>query len=363
MPIDDELRYPGITQPMAGEPGLFGFSRGPELMRNPLEGAISPGGQMMPSATGLAEPPIPQPTMPPAPQPDERSRLYQRLQEVRRPTSQLTTPELEERTRKQQIANALLSGVAGLGDIGAFRGKAAREAGVRAPSQFGRTTALYERLGEKIGRPLTQRQELAAKMKPEIMKKKEVKPLSLPQIDKLNDARALTTDLKGLEGVIDASLNKFGKIKGNLKTLQAKAGFEDEVGKLMSSMRPVQQLYGRLMEGGVLRQEDEIKYREQFPQLSDTPGVAAHKIRFLKNMLLRRFKSHVELLGKQGYSQAGFEEILGLDIPKIEESFAKQQKKEAKPRKEVTRKQYNPSRNQTRIFYSDGSMEIVDGRQ
>jgi len=39
------------------------------------------------------------------------------------------------------------------------------------------------------------------------------------------------------------------------------------------------------MEGGVLRKEDEIKYRKMLPQITDTPQVARNKIKNVTEML------------------------------------------------------------------------------
>jgi len=67
-------------------------------------------------------------------------------------------PTLEEKTRRAQIANAIFGGIAGLGDIGAF----GAPLGKGPKPLYGRSQALYERLGEKIGRPLAEQKAMLA---------------------------------------------------------------------------------------------------------------------------------------------------------------------------------------------------------
>ena len=45
------------------------------------------------------------------------------------------------------------------------------------------------------------------------------------------------------------------------------------------------QIVGKFLEGGVLRQEDTIKYREMLPKLGDLPEVANSKVRMLRQMI------------------------------------------------------------------------------
>jgi hypothetical protein len=55
------------------------------------------------------------------------------------------------------------------------------------------------------------------------------------------------------------------------------------------------------MEGGVLRKEDEEKYRLMLPQITDTPAVAREKARIVEEMLIEQRAQK-----EQTFSQFGF---------------------------------------------------------
>jgi tRNA A37 N6-isopentenylltransferase MiaA len=61
------------------------------------------------------------------------------------------------------------------------------------------------------------------------------------------------------------------------------------------------------MEGGVLRKEDEEKYRKMFPQLSDTPELAKAKLQQVDKMLRQKLQKDVAALKSSGYDVGGLE--------------------------------------------------------
>lgn len=74
-----------------------------------------------------------------------------------------------------------------------------------------------------------------------------------------------------------------------------------------AELRSASQQFGRYMEGGVLRKEDEDKYRLMFPQLSDTEAVAKAKLQNVREMMMRKQQTDLDALKAQGKSTAGLE--------------------------------------------------------
>jgi hypothetical protein len=139
------------------EPSRFTYDFDPTTTAQAQMGQelVPPGTFGTPPA--MTPPPV-DPTMgPPPPDDGGRTALYDRLQAKK---AEREGRSLEETTRRAQVANALFSGVAGAGDV--IAGK------------YGRSLPLYERLAEKIGRPLAERgaqREAATKAKAKMMEK------------------------------------------------------------------------------------------------------------------------------------------------------------------------------------------------
>jgi len=61
------------------------------------------------------------------------------------------------------------------------------------------------------------------------------------------------------------------------------------------------QVVGKALEGGVLRKEDEVKYRKQLPQITDTLAVAKAKAEKIRAMLVKNRQQKIDALVKAGY--------------------------------------------------------------
>lgn len=81
-------------------------------------------------------------------------------------------------------------------------------------------------------------------------------------------------------------------------------------------------MFGKFIEGGVLRKEDEAKYRRMFPQLDDTPEVAKGKIENVKRLFKLKNELNERLLKQGGFNvpqnsqnveQAPSNEVIRLD--------------------------------------------------
>jgi len=91
----------------------------------------------------------------------------------------------------------------------------------------------------------------------------------------------------------------FGPVKGTIGTANP---YAVESQKVDSDLRRAAQIVGKAMEGGVLRKEDEIKYRRMLPNLSDKPEVAEYKMKQVKAMLERNRSQRVLALESAGYN-------------------------------------------------------------
>lgn len=108
----------------------------------------------------------------------------------------------------------------------------------------------------------------------------------------LEDLKATFTDTES-----------FGPIKGLLGKLNP---YDTKSATANAQISTAAQSFGRYMEGGVLRKEDEEKYRKMFPNLTDTPEVAANKLALVERMLKSKSASDVEALGNSGYDVSAF---------------------------------------------------------
>lgn len=132
------------------------------------------------------------------------------------------------------------------------------------------------------------------------------KQLNATNVLKINEGNAIPTTLDQIEKTIDKKKNLFGVVTGRLGSLNP---YNVEAQVTDAEMRAASQQFGRFMEGGVLRKEDEEKYRKMFPQLSDNIGVAKGKLKVVRDMLSRKQESDVKALKDQGFDLAGLDQI------------------------------------------------------
>jgi hypothetical protein len=106
-------------------------------------------------------------------------------------------------------------------------------------------------------------------------------------------------DLKATFGDTES----FGPIKGLLGKLNP---YDTKSATANAQISTAAQSFGRYMEGGVLRKEDEEKYRKMFPSITDTPQIAANKLALVERMLKSKSAADVEALGNSGYDVSAF---------------------------------------------------------
>jgi len=137
--------------------------------------------------------------------------------------------------------------------------------------------------------------------------KEPPKVLQPATLTMLADAKFLPTILDGLEGTIESGEVTFDPVWGTLKSFNP---YDVEQKTADAELRRVAQLVGRFMEDGVLRKEDEIKYRAMLPNSSDVKDVARNKLTGIRKMLRQKYAGYIDVYGEGGYDVEQFEKQL-----------------------------------------------------
>jgi hypothetical protein len=122
--------------------------------------------------------------------------------------------------------------------------------------------------------------------------KKQLSPIEVKQ---LTQSEAALESLDDLRGVIQDNLQFVGPISG----LQRFNPWSD-ARKAQADIDRVRQTVGKTLEGGVLRKEDEEKYKKILATLGDTPETALYKIDSLVSTLQRDMQNFKEETSKAG---------------------------------------------------------------
>lgn len=129
-----------------------------------------------------------------------------------------------------------------------------------------------------------------------------VKPLSDTAIKEINQTETALASLQSLRDVINENLTYVGPISG----LQ-KYNPYSKARQVQAEVDRVRQMVGKALEGGVLRKEDEEKYKKILATITDTPETALYKI----DALISTIKSDTE-----NYKNLQLEAGRTLDIKK-----------------------------------------------
>lgn len=149
----------------------------------------------------------------------------------------------------------------------------------------------------------------------ELVSTSKVKQLPSDKVLLVNQGNLIPNQLKDIEETIVNNQSSFGPIAGRLSALNP---YNEKSGAIDAQMRVAAQSFGRYMEGGVLRKEDEDKYRKMFPQLGDTPEMAKNKLAIVNRLLVEKQRSDVDALGSSGYDVSGVRrELQNSELPKI----------------------------------------------
>lgn len=135
---------------------------------------------------------------------------------------------------------------------------------------------------------------------------KQLPPASILAV---NEGKTVARMMPEVEQALQGNSSHFGPAMGRIGQMNP---YDTTAQTVDARMRTASQAFGRFMEGGVLRKEDEEKYRKMFPQLSDTPDVAQNKLSIVRRLLAQQYQSMRQSLGDSGYDVSGLGE---LEIP------------------------------------------------
>ncbi len=138
------------------------------------------------------------------------------------------------------------------------------------------------------------------------------KELSQNTIGKLNEGNAIPAMLGDISTTIKENSASFGPVAGRT---WGQVPYNETGRTIDAQVRAASQAFGRFMEGGVLRKEDEEKYRKMFPNLTDTPDVADNKLQVVDRLLVQRQNSNLEAYKAQGYNMSGLDK--GMVVPGV----------------------------------------------
>lgn len=159
-----------------------------------------------------------------------------------------------------------------------------------------------ERARAKSGGMTPMKQAQFKKLKLDIKQKEKAlsgkKEFSAKDIQNVNEGAAIPNMLQTLSGRLNEKKDMMGPVGGRLRSWNP---YDTEAKVLESDLRMHSQLFGKYMEGGVLRKEDEQKYRKMFPQITDTPDVAEGKMVNVRRLLETKLKSDLKALAAGGY--------------------------------------------------------------
>lgn len=133
----------------------------------------------------------------------------------------------------------------------------------------------------------------------------EPKQLPAAQIAQLKEGETIPSTLQNLSGLIKEKSDLFGPVTGRILENNP---YSKEGQLTRAQLKTASQQVGRFLEGGVLRKEDEAKYEQMLPKLSDTPEVAEGKLKLVYDMVSKKQEDLMKGVAGQKYSTAGFTE-------------------------------------------------------
>lgn len=122
-----------------------------------------------------------------------------------------------------------------------------------------------------------------------------------PEQPKLSSATAgaITDMYKGiqtlqdLQDLVSSGDYAGGVVQGNIRQFNP---FDTQFKQQQALIDASRQIVGKALEGGVLRKEDEEKYRKILPTLQDAPEVAASKVDYIKNVIANNLQAYSGLV-------------------------------------------------------------------
>lgn len=178
--------------------------------------------------------------------------------------------------------------------------------------QKAQAQATFDPYGAKAAQAQNAKLETSKKLKEA---SQEAKGFKLPpdKVLQVQQGAQIPKMLQDVRSTLESNKKLFGPGVGRIGSMNP---YDTQAQTVDAQMRAASQSIGRYMEGGVLRKEDEEKYRKMLPTLTDTPDVAANKLSLVEKMLSDKQNSDVTALKDQGYDTQGFTRLPEGRLPK-----------------------------------------------
>lgn len=123
------------------------------------------------------------------------------------------------------------------------------------------------------------------------------KGLSDSAIKEVTQTQYAVKLLDDLQKTLDANKNVIGPITGF-----ARINPWSDARQVQSTIDTARQIIGKALEGGVLRKEDEEKYKAIIPTINDTYDNATYKVNHLKDILQSQVATYQQAQGASGHN-------------------------------------------------------------
>lgn len=119
----------------------------------------------------------------------------------------------------------------------------------------------------------------------------------------LGDIQSGIQSIDKIGAAIKQKADTLGPIMGRLKALNP---WDSDFNEIRGQTDLVRQIVGKALEGGVLRKEDEEKYKKILAEVENDPKSAGLKLQNVKAELQNKYNNQLNSLGSAGYNTGKF---------------------------------------------------------
>lgn len=155
------------------------------------------------------------------------------------------------------------------------------------------------------------------------------KTLPASQAESAGTAQAASQALDDITGIIEQNKDIIGPMGGRVSQLAALGQFGErgkQAANIKGAMDQRAQIIGKYLEGGKLTDQDIARYRQQLPQITDTPEVAQAKINSLRRLLANKQQAELSALQGAGYATGGIQRMAAPEFSNLRQSIAQKPK-------------------------------------
>lgn len=131
------------------------------------------------------------------------------------------------------------------------------------------------------------------------------KPLLATEVSKIHDFRSGLGQLSNLLDEAQGTGTAAWALTKTPSWVGQAFGWGNDAKSRQAALDTAKQIIGKAMEGGVLRKEDEIKYKRILPVITDPPDVARNKIKNIVDTMIRDSSLYIEELEAAGRDVSG----------------------------------------------------------